>query len=92
MKAFEWLKGHWDYVKEMAGDKTVEGYPRYMAGSARTEEEFKEWQEFFWPMRDDAAVSRAVVIGKKEIEARLKLVRDDKEAVLEALEKSGDRN
>ncbi len=84
-QAFEWLKGHWDYVREMAGDKTLEGYPRYMAGSIRTEKEFKEWQEFFWPMRDDAAVSRAIMIGKKEIAARLKLIQEDKEAVEKVL-------
>ena len=86
-RAFEWLKGHWDYVREMAGDKTLEGYPRYMAGSVRTEEEYEEWKEFFWPMRDDAAVSRAIAIGKKEIKARIELIRRDKGAVVEELNK-----
>jgi hypothetical protein len=70
----------------MAGDKTLEGYPRYMAGSVRTEEEFEKWREFFWPMRDNAAVSRAVVIGQKEIEARLALIRQDQKAVFRSLE------
>jgi hypothetical protein len=69
----------------MAGDKTLEGYPRYMAGSARTEKEYKEWQEFFWPMRDDSAVSRAIMIGKKEIAARLSLIRQDQKDVCEVL-------
>ena len=84
-KAFGWLRKHWDYVKEMAGDKTLEGYPRYMAGSARTEKEYKEWQEFFWPMRDDSAVSRAIMIGKKEIAARLSLIQQDQKDVCEVL-------
>ena len=84
-QAFEWLKNHWDYVRELAGDKTLEGYPRYMAGVARTEAEYEEWRAFFEPMQDDAAVSRAIVIGKKEIAARLKLIQEDKEAVEKVL-------
>ena len=84
-QAFEWLKNHWGYVRELAGDKTLEGYPRYMAGVARTEAEYEEWRAFFEPMQDDAAVSRAIVIGKKEIAARLKLIQEDKEAVKKAL-------
>ena len=71
----------------MAGDKTLEGYPRYMAAAARTEEEFREWKKFFESMRDDSAVSRAIVIGEKEITARLKLIRDDESSVIEALER-----
>ena len=84
-KAFGWLKEHWDYVRETAGDKTLEGYPRYMAGVARTEKEFDMWKEFFWPMKNDAAVSRAIVIGEKEIRARLKLISEDQKDVITKL-------
>ena len=80
-KAFELLTKHWDYVRELAGDKTIEGYPRYMAGAARTEMEFSEWKKFFEPMKNDSALSRAIMIGEKEIAARLKLIKEDQEAV-----------
>jgi hypothetical protein len=70
----------------MGGEKTIEGYPRYMAGSARTKAEFEAWKEFFWPMKDDLAITRAVMIGEKEIEARLKLIDDDRETVCNVLE------
>ncbi|MBQ6414297.1 M1 family metallopeptidase [Candidatus Saccharibacteria bacterium] len=80
-KVFEWLTKHWGYVREMAGDKTIESYPRYTAGVARTIEEFDEWKKFFQPMKDDSAVARAVMIGEKEIAARLKLIKEDQEAV-----------
>lgn len=83
--AFGWLRGHWNFVREMGGEKTVEGYPRYMAGSARTKAEFDAWKEFFWPMKEDLAIARAVMIGKKEIEARLKLINDDREAIYKVL-------
>ena len=78
---FDWLRGHWDYVKQMAGDKSLENYPRYMANVIRTEDEYKAWREFFWPMREESALSRAIKIGDKEIRARLKLIADDADAV-----------
>ena len=84
-KAFAWLRGHWDYVKEMAGDKTIENYPRYMASSVRTQAEYDAWLDFFGPMRSDAALSRAIEIGENEIRARLELIERDGEAIRRAV-------
>ena len=84
-RVFSWLKSHWDYVKEMAGDKSLENYPRYMANAIRTEKEFKDWQEFFGAMKDDPALARAIKIGAKEIKARLKTIEEDKAGVYKAL-------
>ena len=41
--------------------------------------------EFFEPMSDNPALARAIAIGKKEIVARLKLIKEDQEAVQEML-------
>ncbi|MBR0488233.1 M1 family metallopeptidase [Candidatus Saccharibacteria bacterium] len=82
---FEWLRGHWDYVRETAGDKSLENYPRYMASSIRTENEYSAWKEFFEPKADDPALARAIEVGKNEIEARLKLIREDRDGVIRAL-------
>ncbi|MBR2839726.1 M1 family metallopeptidase [Candidatus Saccharibacteria bacterium] len=84
-RAGEWLKEHWEYARNLAGDKTVEGYPRYMAGVARTEKEFEEWKDLFLPMREDSALARAIMIGEKEIEARLKLIAKNQREVLESV-------
>ena len=84
-KAFSWLTTHWDYVRQMAGDKSVENYPRYTASSVRSEMEFDEWRRFFSPMRDDPALARAIEVGENEITARLALVREDAEGVKEKL-------
>lgn len=84
-RVFSWLKEHWEYVKGMAGDKSLENYPRYMANTIRTEKEFKDWQEFFGAMKDDPAMSRAIKIGTKEIKARLKTIEEDKAGVYKAL-------
>ena len=84
-KAFIWLTEHWEYVKEMGGDKTIESYPRYTASTARTKEEYEAWWDFFEPKSSDPALARAIVIGKKEIEARLKLIDNYKNDVIRAL-------
>ena len=84
-QAFEWLASHWDFVKEMMGDKSLDSYPRYMANVIRTKKEYDEWRDFFEPMSQDPALARAIKIGEKEIKARLKLIEDDKKAVYDAL-------
>ena len=80
-KAYEWLTKNWEYVKKLAGDKSLDSYPRYMANVIRTEKEYKEWQDFFKPMSDAPALARAIKIGENEIKARLKLIAADQKDV-----------
>lgn len=80
-KAYLWLTKNWDYVKKMSGEKSLDSYPRYMANVIRTKREFEEWQEFFNPMKGNPALARAIKIGKKEIEARLRLIESDQQSV-----------
>ena len=82
---WEWLIKNWDYVKKMMGDKSLDSYPRYTANVIRTDEEYAAWKEFFLPMVEEPALARAVRIGEKEIEARLKLILNNKEAVREMI-------
>ncbi len=80
-KVFTWLTQNWDYVKNMAGDKSLDNYPRYIASSVKTEEDFAKYKDFFDKMKDDPALARAITIGKKEIAARMELIKSDKKAV-----------
>ena len=82
---FEWLTKNWAFVREMAGDKTLENYPRYVATSVRTREEFDEYRKFFEPKKNDPAVARAVEIGMNEIRSQLALIEKDKKTVYEKL-------
>ena len=82
---WNWLTNNWDWLKKTMGDKSLDSYPRYTANIVRTEVEFAAWQEFFLPMRDDPALTRAIEIGEKEIAARLKLIKKDRKAVVEAI-------
>ncbi len=85
-EVFDWLTEHWDYVKNMAGDKSIENYPRYTANTIRAKKMYEKWLGFFTPLASDSAIARAIGIGKKEIEARLKLIQEDEKAVYKALE------
>ena len=84
-KAFNWLTAHWEEVKNMAGEKSLDDYPRLTGNIVRTESEYATWRDFFEPMGDNPAMARSIKIGKKEIEARLKLIQSDQEAVKTAI-------
>ena len=85
-EVFDWLETHWDYVKKISGDKSLDNYPRYMAGSVKNANDYKKYCEFFEPLAAMPALSRAIEMGKNEIEARLRLIESDKKAVVEELE------
>ena len=73
-------------VRKMVGDKSLDSYPRYTANIISTEAEYKAWQDFFKPMKDEPALSRAIEIGEKEIKARLELIKQNCEAVAAAID------
>ena len=87
---WQWLTSHWDFVKKMMGDKSLDAYPRYTANVIRTGEGFEAWREFFEPMREDPALKRAIEIGENEIVARLELIKSDREEVFETLAKTSE--
>ena len=82
---WKWLTENWDYVKKMMGDKSLDSYPRYTANVIRTDDDYAAWKKFFLPMADDPALARAIKIGEKEIEARLKLIAADRRAVYDII-------
>ena len=86
-EVFEWLETHWEYVKKMSGDKSLDNYPRYTAGVVRTDAEFEEYKKFFEPMASDPALKRAIEMGENEIVAKLKLIEFDQKAVFLELDK-----
>ena len=86
-EVFDWLETHWDYVKKISGDKSLDNYPRYMAGSIKAREEYDKYCDFFDPLVSMPALTRAIEMGKNEILARLELIANDKDAVVEELDK-----
>lgn len=84
-KAFDYMVENWDYIKKMAGDKSIEDYPRYVAMLIKNEEDFKRYDEFFGPMKNEPALARAIEVGENEIRAKLDLIKADREEVYRTL-------
>lgn len=84
-QTFDWLTKNWELIKKTGGDKTLSDYPTLVSRLARTDEELKRFVDFFGPMREDPALTRAIEIGENEIKSRIKLIKDNKEKVYEAL-------
>lgn len=92
-RALEWLLSHWDYVKQLTGDKTVEDYVRCTSSAIRTESSAQKFFTFFDQFSDDPVLSRAIKNSHADIPARLRLISHDSPAVharLQELVKSCD--
>ncbi len=86
-QALDWLTSHWDYVKQLTGEKSIEDYPRYAAGLIRTPAEAEKFYQFFTPMENDPILARTLKMARVEIENRLGLIAHDQPEVEEALAK-----
>ena len=84
-EAFDWMYENWAWLAEEEGDKTIAEYPRYSASLIRTEEEKTRFREFFEPKLEDRILTRDLKVAFAEIDARLKLIKSDRAAVIEAL-------
>ncbi len=85
-QAWRWLRENWDWVVEIfGGDKSYDDYPRYSASALVTRQQLTEYKEFFEPMMDVPALTRAISVGTSEIEGRVELIERDKDAVIAAL-------
>ena len=86
--AWQWLTDNWEWIeKTFGGDKSYDDYPRYAAMGITTREGMKKYDEFFSPMKDVLALSRAITLGLSEIDARVALIERDSDDVIRALER-----
>lgn len=84
--AWLWIRDNWDWIEEtFGGDKSYDDYPRYSASALTTRAQLDEYREFFQPMKDIPALTRAITMGISEIEGRVELIERDKDAVRHAL-------
>ncbi len=83
---WQWLTTHWDWIETtFAGDKSYDYFPQYAAGGPMTPEELENYKAFFSPKRSIPALTRAIDLGVKEIEARVELIYKETPAVTNAL-------
>lgn len=76
-KALDWLIAHWDYVKQLTGEKSIEDYPRYTASVIRNDTEAQKYHDFFDQFRDDPILRRTLQVAQAEISAHLQLIHSE---------------
>lgn len=84
-ETLDWMMNNWDWLRKEEGDKTIPDYPRYVANLVRRPEEAEKYKAFFTQYKDDNALARDINVGFAEIDSRLKLIENDREAVYKYL-------
>lgn len=85
--AWQWVRDNWEWIEQsFGGDKSYDDYPRYSATGLTTQQQLDEYRDFFSPMEDIVALSRAISLGIAEIDGRVTLIERDKAAVIAALQ------
>ena len=81
-ETWDWARDNWPWItKTFGSDKDYNDFPRYSGAVLRTQKHLEEFREFFDPMMDDPSLTRAIEMGEREIESRVKLIERDKAAV-----------
>ncbi|MCQ2570787.1 MAG: M1 family metallopeptidase [Candidatus Saccharibacteria bacterium] len=84
-EAFDWVYKNWDWLRKEEGDKTISEYPRYMAAFIRTIGDANNFENFFGQYEKEKILERDIAVAYAEIDARLKLIKDDRKAIYEFL-------
>ena len=84
-RALDWLINNWSYIESMTGEKSIEDYPRYTAGTIRDESESDIFFAFFNKKKDNPVLSRTLKVAKTEISSRLSLIALDQKSVYSRL-------
>lgn len=83
---WNWACENWDWITSaLGGDMSFDKFVIYPANTFKTPERLEEYKAFFEPQLDDMAISRNIIMGIKEISARINLINTSKAAVESAL-------
>lgn len=83
---WQWIRDNWQWVMDtFASGKSYDEYPRYSATALSTRKQLQQYIDFFTPMQDEPALSRAIAMGISEIKGRVELIERDGPAVVKAL-------
>lgn len=84
-EVFHWAYDNWDWLYGEEGDKTISEYPRYMAAFVRTIGDANDFEKFFSQHEDKKILARDIAVAYAEIDARLRLIKNDKNGIYEYL-------
>lgn len=81
-----WARENWEWIKAtLGGDMSFDKFVIYPANIFKTEKRLEEYKAFFEPQLNDLSISRNIMMGIKEISARINLISREKELVEETL-------
>lgn len=85
---WDWVCQNWDFItKILGGDMSFDSFVLAPGSVFKTEEELEEYIKFFEPMKNNFALSRSISLTINQIDARIKLINKEKEAVVNEIEK-----
>ena len=91
-KAWSWAKENWDWIiSKLGGDMSFDKFVIYPANIFKTADKLEAYKEFFVPKLDVLGLSRSIKMGIKQIEARVKLIDNQKADVVAALDEVADK-
>lgn len=83
---WQWMRDKWEWIEQtFGGDKSYDYYPRYAASGLMTQQQRDEYEQFFTSLRSQPALTRVIDLGLIEIDARLELLKRDRDDVITAL-------
>lgn len=83
---WQWTRDNWDWiVTNFKSDSHYDMFPRYIAGSLISRQQFEEYKAFFKPLESEIALARSIAIGYTEIEGTVTLLESDGPLVRQAL-------
>ena len=81
-----WLRDNWAWIESTFGsDKSYDMFPRYVGMLLMDETQLQEFKDFFLPLKDQPALTRAIEVGISEIEGRVEWIKRDTPAVVAEL-------
>lgn len=71
-EAWQWLRDHWDWIKEeYASDKSYSYFARYGGSIFSRQPELDEFSDFFGPKKEIVALTRDINLAEQEITSRI---------------------
>ena len=70
--ALEWFYAHWDYIKEITKNKSIDDYIRVVGARVSNQSEAEQFSQFCDQERSNKAIARAIKIAEYGIKITLK--------------------
>lgn len=80
-RTYDWLYGHYEYIKQITSDKSIDDYVRIGAARIVNMDQRDKYFEFFDPKRNEPGLERSIELAHQDVSARLRWIQEDTEGV-----------